>query len=89
MRRTLSDVVISVIALATLLMLLVTVDPRLREQVGNAINAPGASFDTVVSQLRGISRTAFDAVGDQSFANAPMMIFAVVAVVLVLFMLRT
>jgi len=76
-------------ALALLLAMLVSAAPRLREQVRSALSSPGPSVSLITSQVRGIFRTAWDAVQVQTFANAPMAIFGVAAVVLVLFMLET
>lgn len=89
MRRALSDAVISTTALALLLTMLVSVDPRLRGQARSAISSPGPSVSLVMSEVRGVSRTAWDGVQVQTFATAPMAMFGIAAVVLVLFVLRT
>ena len=89
MRRALGDAVITVAALALLLTMLVSVDPRVREQVGSALGNPGPSISAVGRQLREVSNVALTAAQDQSLANAPMVIFGLAAIVLVLFMLRT
>ena len=40
-------------------------------------------------EVSGVVAVVFDALKDQSVAHAPLVIFAMVAMVLVLFMLRT
>jgi hypothetical protein len=88
MRRAFGDAMISVGAVLLLLMMLVTVDPRVREQVSGAWGGPGASpVATISSQMRQVTSVVLSAARDHG--NAPLMIFALVATVLVLFMLRT
>jgi hypothetical protein len=89
MRRAFGDALISIVALALLLAMLVSVDPRVRDQLSSAAGNPGASVSTVTRQVRDIGRVAWGAAEDQSLANAPMVVFALAATVLVVFMLRT
>jgi hypothetical protein len=90
MRRLFGDTVISLCALMFLLVMLVSVDPRVREQVSSVWTSPGSSaVTTVSSHLREVSSVAMSAARDHSIDNAPLMIFALAATVLVLFMLRT
>ena len=91
MRRALGDAAISLFALIALLVALVSVDDRVRERVASVV---GTTPNT--SQLVGAGREisslvtlVFDALKDQSVAHAPLVIFAVAATVLVLFMVRT
>jgi hypothetical protein len=86
MRRVFGDAMISFCALLLLLVTLVSIDPRVREQMSGVFNAP---LTTVSAQVREVSTVVFSAAQEQSIANAPLMIFALVATVLVLFMLRT
>jgi hypothetical protein len=89
-RRTFSDVLISVIALSALLLMLVSVDPRIREQIGTTVSHPSTSTITSVTrQVRDVSNIAVTAAEDHSLANAPIVVFSLVAAVLVMFMLRT
>jgi hypothetical protein len=88
--RALSDAAISVAALFVLLATLVSIDDRVRERVGGVLHPPTSSELAGASQEVGsIVSLLVDAVRDQSMANGPMVIFAVAATVLVLFMLRT
>jgi hypothetical protein len=90
MRRRLNDVVISVLALSVLLLMLVSVDPRVRDQVETTLNTPPTMMiRSVTNDVRNVSKVVVRAAEDHSLANAPMVIFGIAAVVLVVFMLRT
>lgn len=90
MRRRVNDVVISVIALSVLLLMLISVDPRLRDQVEATLTTPPTStVRSVTSEVRNVSKVVVRAAEERSLANAPMVIFGVAATVLVVFMLRT
>jgi hypothetical protein len=89
MRHVFSDSMISLGAVLVLLLTLVSVDPRLRDRVSGLWGAPSSSFSSMSTQVRHVSTVAYSAARDQSVANAPLAIFSVVAVVLLLFMLRT
>lgn len=90
MRRVFGDAVISFCAVLALLLMLVSVDPRVRYQVAGLFGGSDASAVTSISsQLGEISAVLLSVARDQSIANAPLMIFALAATVLVLFMLRT
>jgi hypothetical protein len=73
-----------------LLMILVAVDDRVRSEVWRTASAPpsvglvsaGYQVESIVHVVAGAART-------QSLAHAPMLIFALAAGVLTLFMLRT
>jgi len=90
MRRPLGDALLSIGALAILLVALVSVDGRVREQVSVWVSA-GPSIDLAAAgdQVRDLTGVIFEAARDQSIEHAPLMIFALAAIVLVLFMLRT
>jgi hypothetical protein len=80
---------ISICSVLLLLALLVSVDPRVREQLAG-VWTPGASVTTSVgSHVRNITSVVMSAARDHSIDQAPLMIFALAATVLVLFMLRT
>jgi hypothetical protein len=90
MRRAFNDALISAGALVILLLLLVAVDDRVRAQIWQrASSPPSVELSGVVQQVSGIIHVVFEAVRSQSLAHAPMMIFALAATILVLFMLRT
>ena len=90
MRRAFGDAMISLGAVLLLVMMLVTIDPRVREQVSGAWGGPGSPrVATISSQMREVTSVVVTAARDHSIDNAPLMIFALAATVLVLFMLRT
>ena len=86
-RRVLGDAVISLCALLALLLMLVAIDPRVRVQVASAWG--GSTSTSVSKDMREISAVVLSAIQDRGIDNAPLMIFALAATVLVLFMLRT
>jgi hypothetical protein len=73
--------------LLALLLMLVAIDPRVRIQVASAWG--GSTSTSVSKDLREISTVLLSAIQDRGIDNAPLMIFALAATVLVLFMLRT
>ena len=88
MRRVFGDAVISFGAVMALLVMLVSVDPRVRYQLSSAWDGSGATT-SVSKDLVEVSSVVLQALQDHGIANAPLMIFALAATVLVLFMLRT
>jgi hypothetical protein len=91
MRRAVSEAAISTLALVVLLLALVCVDARVRERVAGILGTRPDSAEIVDAgkEVSGIVAIVIDAVKDQSMAHAPLVIFAVAATVLVVFMLRT
>jgi hypothetical protein len=90
MRRAFGDALISISSVALLLVVLVTVDPRVREQVAGVWGSPGGgAVVSVRGQVREVTSVVLSAARDNGIDNAPLMTFAFVATVLVLFMLRT
>jgi hypothetical protein len=77
--------------MVALLIGLAAIDDRVRDQMTLAITRRGpteevANFGT---QLQDMAAILAQAVRDQSIAHAPMVIFALAAMVLVLFLTRT
>jgi hypothetical protein len=87
MKRVLGDAVISLGAVLALLLMLVSVDPRVRYQIASMWGGSGTS--SVSRDLGEISTVLLASVQAHGIDNAPLMIFALAATVLVLFMLRT
>jgi len=88
-RRVISDALVSVSALVLLLLALVAIDDRVREQILNRVHAgPSAQIADLGSRLQDVAAIVAVAVRDQSIEHAPLMILVVAATVLVLFMLR-
>ena len=91
MRRAFGEALISAGALACLLLALVMVDGRVREQVSLRFSGERASSELMSAgtHVRDLASVIFEAARDQSLEHAPLMIFVLAASVLVLFMLRT
>lgn len=90
MRRPFRDALLSVGALAVLLLTLVAVDDRVREQVSLRLAKPSsAELASAGERVRDLAAVVLEAARDQSLEHAPLMIFVLAATVLVLFMLRT
>lgn len=91
-RRAFGDAIISVGALIILLVLLVSVDDRVRERVSGGVFGGAPSSSELVGagkEVTGLVTIVVEAVKDQSVEHAPLAIFTVAAIVLVLFMVRT
>jgi hypothetical protein len=80
---------LSVGALAIVLFTLVSVDERVREQFSLRMADPSAQLASASTQVRDLTSVIVEAARDQSIEHAPLMIFVLAAVVLLLFMLRT
>jgi hypothetical protein len=92
MRRAFGDALISLGALACLLLVLVASNDRVRQQVSLRFGSgPHGSADLVNAgtQVSDLVTVIAQAARDQSLDHAPLMIFVLAASVLVLFMLRT
>jgi hypothetical protein len=90
-RRAFGDTLISVGALAALVLMLAAFDGRVREQMSLRL-APGhasAQLAGASVALRDLSAVVVEAVHDQGIEHAPLVIFVLAATVLLLFMLRT
>ncbi len=75
--------------LAILLLALIAVDDRVREQVWLRWSvAPATQLSTAGANVRDLTTVVVDAARDQSLAHAPLLIFGLASTVLVLFMLR-
>ena len=91
MRRAFGDTLISIGALATLLATLVLVDDRVREQVSMRFSGrpPASELADAGSRIGDVANVVMLALRDRGLEHGPMLIFALAAIVLVLFMLRT
>lgn len=77
--------------LLALVVSLALIDERMRNELARAFTdgAPPGELVTLGAQLRDLALVAAQAVRYQSIEHAPMVIFALAAAVLVLFMTRT
>ena len=74
----------------TLLLLLIAFDPRVREQVSlRAVSRPSVEIVTAGAKVHDLATVLAEVARDQSATHAPLLIFALAATVLTLFMLRT
>lgn len=91
MRRAISDALLSACALAILLIGLIAMDGRVREEI--ALNMNGARASTEIaattSQARRLANVVVHVVKDQSEQHRPLMIMVVVGTVLTIVMFRT
>jgi len=90
MRRAWGEALLSVATVITLLMVLIAVDPRVREQVSTrVVSRPSVEIAAAGAHVRDFTSVLTEVARDQSATHAPLLIFALAATVLVLFMLRT
>jgi hypothetical protein len=89
MRRALGDAAISAAALIILLVMLVSVDDRVRDHLAGVFSPSTSEVADARKEISGVVAVVVDAIKDQSVNHAPLVIFGVAATVLVLFMLRT
>jgi hypothetical protein len=88
-RPALGDAAISIGALALLLIVLVSMDQRVRGLLALDSGRPSAEVVAAGWRARQVAFTILEVVRDQSLDHAPLMIFVLAATVLTLFMLRT
>jgi hypothetical protein len=90
MRRGLREVLMSAGTVVILLMVLISTDDRVREQVSMRLHArPSVELTSAARQLGDLTTVITHAAREQSLGHAPLLIFTLAAAVLVLFMLRT
>jgi hypothetical protein len=85
--RGLGEAVGSLICFTVLLGTLIAIDDRVRDRV--TFELSGATLNSWGGQARSVTNVLIEAAHDQSIQHAPLLIFSLVAVVLVVFMLRT
>jgi hypothetical protein len=91
LRRWLTDALLTAGALMLVLTVLIGFDSRVREQVNDQIHGRRAATEIVDAGngIRELVTTVIQVARDQSEEHASLMILALAASVLVLFMLRT
>ena len=90
MRRAIKDALISAAALTTLVLTLVVFDPRVRQQLALrfAGTRPSADLMDAGIRARNLALVIVEVASDQSLGHAPLLVFVLASVVLVLFMVR-
>ena len=85
------EALMSIGTVVVILLVLIAVDDRVRDQFSMRFMSSRPSVPLVAAgqQARDLTSVIAEVARDQSLAHAPLLIFALAAVVLVLFMLRT
>lgn len=90
MVRGVRETTTSALSFAIVLTALVSFDPRVRVRFWGLFGDPsGAVISPLGDRLGDLGSALWMAARDQSMDNAPFLIFAVVGIVLVVFMLRS
>jgi hypothetical protein len=91
MRRALTDAMITAGSALALVLGLVLLDDRVRDQISALADPrhPRAALDNIGHYAGDVLAIVFVAARNQSIDHAPLVIFALAATVLVLFMFRT
>ena len=88
MRRVFSDGLVSGGVVIVVLITLMSIDVRVREQVRTVLGTT-SSMQAAGGRIGEVGTVLFEAARTQSIDHAPMMIFIAAATVLVLFMARS
>jgi hypothetical protein len=90
MRRAYTETLLSLGTVAVVLLVLVGFDDQVRSEVSvRFMSNPTSELASAGHHASALSAVVYAAARDQSLAHAPMLLFALAATVLVLFMLRT
>jgi hypothetical protein len=89
-RRTFNDALISIVALTALLVVLASVNERVRHEVSLRLNGDRAQTELAgaAASVQRLAGVVVDAARDQTIEHAALAIFVVAAGVLTIFMLR-
>ena len=87
LRRGAGEAIGSVVCFIAVLATLVAIDDRVRERI--TIEMSSERLATWSERANSVVNVVLAVARDQSIAHAPLLVFSIVAVVLVLFMLRT
>ena len=87
MNRGFKQGIASATVFGALIVLLVWVDPRVRERMSELVSQNSASG--IGHRVSDLGATLLSAARHQSIENAPLVIFAVVGAILFLFMLKS
>lgn len=89
MRRAFKEVLLSLGTVAVVLLVLVGIDDRVRSELSLRVANPTEQIADAGQHARSVTWVVVRAARSQSLAHAPLLIFALAATVLTLFMLRT
>lgn len=88
MKLGIRQAIASAAVFGAVLLMLVSIDDRVRERFGDLVSGTD-DLSPWGNRAADLGQTLIDAARHQSIENAPLLVFAVVGAVLVLFMLRT
>jgi hypothetical protein len=90
-KRAIVDGFISVGSLCALIAMLAAFNPEVREQISMRVSAgqPAAQLSNAEATVRSVASIVLISAREQSIEHAPLLIFVLMAIVLILFMLRT
>ena len=90
-RRAIGDATITAGSALALVTTLVLLDERVRDAIGAVMDPrhPGTALAGLGDRAREVAAIVIVAARNQSFEHAPLVIFSLAAIVLVIFMLRT
>jgi len=90
LRRVVREGIMSAGAVVLLLLALIAIDDRVREQLSlRFAERPRVELAEAGKRVKSLTAVVVEAAHDQSVEHAPLFIFVLGATVLVLFMLRT
>jgi hypothetical protein len=90
MRRAFNEALLSAATVVLVLLVLVGVDDRVRGEITTRLMSnPTSELASAGHHAQALTSVIAQAAREQSLAHAPLLIFALAATVLVLFMLRT
>ena len=90
MRKGFGEAVLSVGTIAVVLLILIGMDENVRSEFSTRfVSHPTEQLQSAGHSASALTAVVARAAHDQSIAHAPMLIFALAATVLTLFMLRT
>lgn len=89
MRRAFGEALMSAGTVAVLLLILVAVDGRVRDEISRRWARPSVELADAGQLVRDLTSVIAGAVRDQSLAHAPLLLFALAATALVVLMLHT
>jgi hypothetical protein len=91
MTRTLNGGMTSIAGICAVVVALAAIDARVRDQVSALASgrAPSGELVTLTERVKDLAFVVLQAVRDQSIEHAALTIFALGALVLLLFMMRT
>lgn len=79
----------SVAVFAAVLLVLVSIDDRVHDKMSSLLNGGGDSLSPLGDRFTDLGGALLGAARTQSIENAPLLVFAAVGAVLVVFMVRT